>query len=102
MAGFEKVARAGDIPSGQGKEFEVDGKQIAIFNIDGDYRAINNACPHVGGPLSEGTVEGNVVTCPWHRATFDLTNGSTLGGPSPTGVSCYTVRIMDGEIEVEV
>ena len=102
MAGFEKVAQVGDIPSGQGKQIEAGGKIIALLNADGIFYAVDNSCPHVGGPLSEGKVAGNVVTCPWHAATFDLTNGSALGGPAPAGVSCYTVRVTGDDIEIEV
>ena len=102
MAGFEKVAQTGDISSGQCKQIDVGGKKIALFNVDGTYHAIDDTCTHVGGPLSEGSIAGNVVTCPWHGATFDVTSGSTLGGPAPSGVSCYTVRVTGDEIELEI
>ena len=97
MAGFLKVARAEDVPAGQRKMVEVAGKNIAIFNLDGDYYAIDDTCTHRGGPLS-----GREVTCPWHGAIFDVTTGEMLGPPAPKGVSRYSVRIADGDIEIEI
>lgn len=75
MANFVKVAQTSEIPSGQGKCVEVDGKRIAIFNVDGLYYAIDDVCPHQGGPLSEGELGGTVVTCPWHGWEYDITTG---------------------------
>jgi nitrite reductase/ring-hydroxylating ferredoxin subunit len=102
MAGFLKVARAEDVPAGQRKMVEVGGKRIAVFNLDGDYYAIDDTCTHRGGPLSEGAVTGREVTCPWHGAIFDVTTGEVLGPPAPKGVSRYSVRIADGDIEIEI
>ena len=102
MDGFEKGGQTGDIAAGQCKQIEVGGKKSALGNVDGTYHAIDDTCTHVGGPLSEGSMDGNIVTCPWHGATFDVTSGSTLGGPAPSGVSCFTVRVTGDDIELEI
>ena len=75
MANFVKVAQTNEIPAGQGKCVEVEGKRIAIFNVDGTYYAIDDVCPHQGGPLGEGELNGTIVTCPWHGWEYDVTSG---------------------------
>ena len=102
MAGFVKIGTTGDLAPGQGKRFEVGGKKIALFNVDGTYYAIDDICTHRGGPLSEGELSGNEVTCPWHNAVFDVTTGNVLGPPAAKGVSRYNVRVSGENIEVEV
>lgn len=102
MAGFVKVATTTDLASGEARKVEVGGKTIALFNIGGMYHAIDDTCPHRGGPLSEGEVEGDVVTCPWHGAKFKIISGDVLGGPSRTGVSCYPVRVSGSDLEIEL
>jgi nitrite reductase/ring-hydroxylating ferredoxin subunit len=102
MAGFVKVAKVSEVPKGQGKLVEVSGKRIALFNVDGSVYAIDDTCTHLGGPLSDGTLEGETVTCPWHGATFDVTTGKVLSLPAPQSVQRYSVRIDGSDVEVEV
>ena len=102
MPEFKKVARTEDIPAGQASMVEVDGKEIALFNVGGSFHAIDNTCTHVGGPLCEGEIEGNEVTCPWHGAMFDVTSGQVLGPPAASSVNRYNVRVDGSDIEVEV
>jgi len=75
MADFVKVAQTSEIPAGQGKCVEVEGRRLAIFNVDGSYYAIDDVCQHQGGPLGEGELSGKIVTCPWHGWEYDVTNG---------------------------
>jgi nitrite reductase/ring-hydroxylating ferredoxin subunit len=102
MAGFVKVEMTGGLVPGQGMRVEVSGKKIALFNVDGTYYAIDDTCTHKGGPLSEGELAGNEVTCPWHGAVFDVTTGKVLGPPAPKGVSRYSVRVSGNSIEIEI
>ena len=102
MPEFLTVARTDEIGPGQAKLVEVDGNEIAIFNIDGSYHAIDNTCSHVGGPLCEGEIAGTEVTCPWHGAVFDVTSGQVLGPPAPESVARYNVRVEGSDIEVEI
>jgi nitrite reductase (NADH) small subunit len=75
------------------KLVEVQGKKIALFNLDGKFHAIDNTCTHRGGPLSEGELEGDEVTCPWHGAKFKVSSGEVLSPPAPQGVGSYKVRV---------
>ncbi len=102
MGELIRVADAKDVPPGTGKAVEAGGRRIALFNSAGAYYAIDDTCTHQGGPLSEGAVEGTVVTCPWHGATFDLTTGSVLGPPAPEGVAHYNVQVDGNDIKVEL
>ena len=102
MPEFVKVAKTDEIPAGTAKFLEVNGKEIALFNVGGFFHAIDNTCTHVGGPLSEGEIEGSEVTCPWHGAVFDVTTGQVLGPPAAESVSRYNVRIEGSDIEIEV
>jgi len=79
-SGFIRVATVGEIALGQAKVVMVGRREIALFNIDGSFHAIENTCPHQGGPLAEGWLDGPVVTCPWHGWCFDVRTGRmTLG-----------------------
>jgi nitrite reductase/ring-hydroxylating ferredoxin subunit len=102
MGEFVKVAKASDIAPGEAKAVEAGGKILALFNINGTFYAIDDTCTHRGGPLSEGTVEGAEVTCPWHGAVFDITSGTVLGAPAPRDVARYPVRVSGEDIEVEL
>ena len=102
MSSLHQVAQTKDLEPGQGRAIEVEDKKIALFNIDGSYYAIDDACTHVGAPLSEGSVEGTVVTCPWHGARFDVTNGEVLGPPAGTAVGSYKVQENGDAISIEV
>lgn len=75
MAEFVKVAKKSEVPVDTGKCVEVNGREIALFNVEGKIFAIYHVCPHQGGPLAEGGIEGSVVTCPWHGWQFNVTTG---------------------------
>ena len=102
MPEFVKVAKTDEIPSGQAKLVEVNGNEIAVFNVAGSFHAIDNTCTHVGGPLCEGELNGTEVTCPWHGATFDVTSGQVLGPPAASNVNSHSVRVDGSDIEVEI
>ncbi len=102
MGTFVKVAKAGDIPVDSGKLVEVGGKQIALFYVGGKYYALDNTCTHRGGPLSEGFIEADRVSCPFHGAQFSLETGEVLSPPAPTGVARYEVRQQGDDIEIEI
>jgi len=102
MSEFIKVATVDEIPAGQAKMVEVNGTEIAVFNLGGSFHAIDNTCTHVGGPLCEGELSGAEVTCPWHGAVFDVTSGEVLGPPAAKNLNRYNVRVEGSDIEVEV
>jgi len=92
-----KACELGDITSGFGRVVEVQGKQIALFNIGGTFHAIDNACPHRGGQLGKGTLDGTAVTCPLHRWQFDVTSGLCTSRPGAR-VKAYSVNIQGNAV----
>lgn len=99
MPDFKTVGSTTEIPAGQAKAFVVGDREIAVFNVAGEFFAIENSCPHQGGPLAEGWIEGKIVTCPWHAWCFDVSTGAmTLGGY--TTVDAFDVKIDGATIAV--
>jgi nitrite reductase/ring-hydroxylating ferredoxin subunit len=98
-AGRTKVADVAEMADGQAKVVEANGKSIAVFNVAGQFYAIDNQCPHRGGPLGEGDVEGKIVVCPWHAWRWDVTTGSNANNPA-VKVACYPVTVEGGSIFV--
>ena len=96
-----RVAGAGEVQPGEGRVVEVDGGTLALFNVGGRYYAIDNACPHRGGPLGEGDLDGAVVSCPWHAWRWDVTTGTNVNNPAVT-VRCYAVSEEAGSVFVRL
>lgn len=101
MSEFVRVAGTADLKPGSGMVAEVNGRSIAVFNVDGTYHAIDNTCVHRGGPLGEGDVDGHVVTCPWHGWQFNVTTGACLNNPAAR-VASYPVQVEGTDIKVLV
>lgn len=101
MNRFIRAASPHDIPPGTGRTVEVDGIWIALFNVDGTFHAIDNTCPHAGGPLGEGKLCGTVVECPWHGWKFSVTSGERVGNPN-FQVVCCDVRVEGDDIYVAI
>lgn len=97
---WTSVGKISDIAEGQSRIFSVEGKEIAVFNSKGNFHALDNRCPHRGGPLGEGYLDGAEVTCPWHAWTFDVTTGKCATEPS-TKQKTFKTKIENGEIFVE-
>lgn len=101
MADFVKVCEKADVPEGEGKVFDVSGTPIAVFNCEGEFKAISNTCPHQGGPLGEGELNGCVVTCPWHQWKFDVKTGVSVVDSS-VSVPKYEVKVEGEDVLVRV
>ncbi len=97
MGNFVKVASKSDVGPGCGIKVEVNGKEIALFNCDGTFYAIDETCAHRGGPLSEGSVEDKVVTCPWHGWQYDVASGACLTNPAASQIK-YDVKVEGNDI----
>src|SRR5437899_11299645 len=102
MAQFIKVASTADLAPGEAKRVEVAGTKIALFNLEGSFYAIDDTCTHRGGPLSEGEVSGEEVTCPWHGAVYTITTGAVVRPPAPRGAARYPGRVQGADAAVGV
>ena len=78
---FAEAGKASEISNGHMKHVEVNGKEIAIANLDGKFYAFSDRCGHMNSRLSRGSINQNVVTCPFHDAKFDVTSGKKVGEP---------------------
>jgi len=101
MAEYVTVAKVSDLAAGSGMVVDVDGKAVALFNVGGTFYAIDNTCRHQGGPLGEGTLEGKVVTCPWHVWEYDVTTGE-LAANRDIKVETYAVQVEGDAVKVAV
>ncbi|MBS0203112.1 MAG: Rieske 2Fe-2S domain-containing protein [Planctomycetes bacterium] len=75
MSERHRIAAVADVPVGTGREFVAGGRIVALFHLDDGFHALDGICPHAGGPLAQGVVQGHIVTCPWHGWQFDVTSG---------------------------
>lgn len=92
MAQEVRVAAVADVPPGSAREVAAAGLVIALYNVDGQFYALDGVCPHAGGPLGQGDLNGCIVTCPWHGWQFDVT----------TGRHCLTEKIVQTSYPVDV
>ncbi len=98
---FVRIARKDEIPAGTVREFQSDGKTLAIANVNGAFLAIDNTCLHRGGPLAQGPLSGKTVTCPWHGWQYDMSTGKVVNNPA-VGVACYTLEVRGEDIWAEI
>ncbi|MBY0587479.1 Rieske (2Fe-2S) protein [bacterium] len=103
MARRVKVASVNQLRADTGLSVEVEGRVIALFQVDGKVCGIDEHCPHAGGPLGAGHLTGDVVMCPWHGWRFRVTDGIWVDAPKAgTKVACYNVTVDGDDIWVEV
>lgn len=97
MAEFTKVARVAEIEAGEGTTVSLNDKEVALFNVGGNIFALDNTCPHQGGPLGDGFLDDKIVTCPLHGWQFDVTTGCNSLNPA-VQVNCYQVKVENGDV----
>jgi len=100
MSAWVVVARVEEIPTDGFKVVNVDGAMVALFNLRGEYHAIDDVCTHDGGSLSGGQVQGEEIVCPRHGARFHIRSGAVTAPPAYEPVHVFPVRVRDGVIEV--
>jgi nitrite reductase (NADH) small subunit len=99
--GLVRVVASSELLPGQGRVVRADDLEIALFNVDGSFYAIGNTCRHRGGPLGEGSLEGSVVTCPWHGWEYDVTSGVSRVNPAMR-VPVYRTEVKGDEVFIEL
>ncbi len=98
---FVKVGSLSSLPPGSMRPVEAAGVELALCNVNGEVHVIGNTCPHSGGPLAEGALNGHTVTCPWHAWEYDCRTGQNDFDPDVT-VPVYPVRVQGDDILVEL
>ena len=95
------VASAADIPLGSRRVLRLEDQPIAVFHLEEGWYAIDDVCTHDGGPVAEGRLEGCIIECPRHGATFDVRTGTALTFPAVSPVATYAVRVVGDDVQVE-
>ena len=101
-AGETRPLKSSDVAPGTCHKAYVEGKEIAIFNVDGHFYATQSDCTHRGGPLCEGELAGEIVTCPWHGSQFNVRTGEVVMDPATEPIATYTITERDGQLIVEL
>lgn len=100
MSEWVTVGRTEELAPGRWRVVDVDGAQIAVFNLGGQYYAIADVCTHDAGQLTGGTVEGDQITCPRHGARFCIRTGAALSAPAYEPTATFPTRVENGEVQV--
>ena len=97
------VGKISDIPPGEMLKVESEGKEILVANENGNYFAMDDTCPHQGANLSDGTLDGSTITCPWHGSTWDCKTGKLIAFASELeDLASYKVIVESDSIYVEI
>ena len=102
MARTVKIAQTTDLPAGRGMTVDVEGRSIALFNVDGQFCATSGHCTHAEALLAEGELAGPIVTCPLHGAEFNVVTGEALTPPAFEDVQIYAVRVEGEDVLLEL
>ena len=102
MTDYFKVAQVDDLEDGDLMAVEVDGEPVCLAKVEGCIYAFTDNCTHISGPLNEGELDGEVLTCPWHGAQFNITTGKVLRGPARQDIATYPVRVEDNTVFVSL
>ena len=100
MSDWTAVAPAGEIAPGTSKTVDVEGTVIAVFNLGGEFFAIEDVCTHDGEELASGCIEGDEIICPRHGARFNIRTGEVTAPPAYEAVDCFPVRVESGTVQV--
>lgn len=100
MSDWMDAAAVAEFPAGEFRLVDIDGATVAVFNVDGEYYAIEDVCTHDGGTLTGGAVCGDRITCPRHGAVFSIKTGEVLAPPAYEPVNTFPVRVQDGKVQV--
>jgi len=96
------LCRADEIPSGEIKRIELnDGRELAVYRVGDDFHATDDLCTHGEAMLSEGTLEGYEVVCPFHQGMFDIRTGEATAAPCSLALRCYPVRVENGDLLID-
>ena len=97
---YHKLAPADEVAPGEVKQYEVEGRWVALCNVDGELYALEDVCTHAFAHLSEGRLEGDRISCPLHGAKFDVRTGAAKGLPAVKPVPTHALKVEDGQVYV--
>jgi 3-phenylpropionate/trans-cinnamate dioxygenase ferredoxin subunit len=101
MGRWLDVASTDELTPGSRRVIDVDGTDVVVFNLDGEFFAVRDFCPHDGGDLAKGALEGEVIICPRHGARFSIRTGAVLGPPAYEDLKTFSLRVAEGKVQIE-
>ena len=102
MAEWVKVGEVNELAPGEKKQIDLDGIEVALFNVEGEYFVIEDICSHDNAPLCHGRFDGEEITCPRHGARFNVKTGAALCMPAVEAIDTYEVKIDGNDLLIEV
>jgi nitrite reductase/ring-hydroxylating ferredoxin subunit len=90
------------LPPGEFRAFKVQGQEVVVLNLSGKFYCLNGRCVHAGAPLAEGTLGGEVLTCPWHYSQYNVTTGAVLRGPADKPLQVYKVEEKENDLYIDL
>ena len=97
-----ELCRKSILSLGELKQFKINGLEIIAVNLEGNVYCLDGRCTHAGAPLAEGTLDGKVLTCPWHYSQFNITNGEVLRGPAQKPLRAYRVEEKENIVFIDL
>ena len=95
-----RIAETHEIPKNKMRVFKIENYEILVVNVEGEFYAFENRCPHMGYPLYLGRLEGKVLTCGFHYAKFDVTSGKSLGAVTDKPLKKFKIKIQNSLVQV--
>ncbi len=99
---YVEIAKTDDVKNGELKVFEVNGESIILINLNGEFFAFKNQCSHMELELDEAEIDGEILTCPWHGAQFNIRTGDVVRLPASEPLEKYDVKVKDGKIYIKI
>jgi 3-phenylpropionate/trans-cinnamate dioxygenase ferredoxin component len=99
---YLKLCAISDVPADGMRQFDLRGREFLVAGLEGRFYCLDGRCTHAGAPLSEGTLNGNILTCPWHYSRFDITTGAVIRGPSKDPLTPYKIKMENGQIFIDL
>jgi 3-phenylpropionate/trans-cinnamate dioxygenase ferredoxin subunit len=102
MPRYVQVANRSLVPENTAVAVQAEGRNLVLVNLNGQFYALDDYCPHEGAPLSDGEIAGDEIVCPWHSSHFDIRTGRVTMDPAESDIATYKVRVVGDALEVEI
>jgi nitrite reductase/ring-hydroxylating ferredoxin subunit len=99
---FKRLCKTNDVPEGELREFHILNQDILVANVDGQLHCLSARCPHAGAPLVRGILKGEELECPWHYASFRVTDGSKIYGEPKKPLNVYSCEVKGDNLFIDL
>ncbi len=99
---YLRLCAAEDVPAGGMRQFDLRDREFLVAEIEGQFYCLDGRCTHAGAPLFEGSLDGKILTCPWHYSRFDITTGAVINGPARDPLAVYRIKLENSQIFIDL